>query len=355
MLILGQDLRDFRKLNKIRLKDLPFYESTLYRIEKTDHQQPFYGQLEYLLGYYMDSLKSKNAKTSNTLKPTLAKLGSLEREMESVYDEIQELEKRLVELKLEKIELEKKQYSIKNNLNDGIFNLLKNNTENAQDGILLNGTGSTILSSYKLEKGIYTVSTTLPAESISFALLIEPLDDKELHSLGICIINNNQFYIKENGYYLFYAFATEGQEWSVSIKKLSAEAELLESDLDELELSDYYIRHLNAMGIKKVKDLTKISMESLDYHIDKQEVQQALQSVGLTMERESIQKINSIEDLDFSARTFNCLDRAGIKTVELLIRCSPEKLSKIRNFGQRSLQEVIIKLEELGLNLMDRN
>ncbi|MDD2534021.1 MAG: DNA-directed RNA polymerase subunit alpha [Eubacteriales bacterium] len=58
-----------------------------------------------------------------------------------------------------------------------------------------------------------------------------------------------------------------------------------------------------------------------------------------------------IEDLDFSVRTYNCLKRAGINSVNDLVAKSEEDMMKVRNLGKKSLEEVIQKLEEMGLSL----
>ena len=59
----------------------------------------------------------------------------------------------------------------------------------------------------------------------------------------------------------------------------------------------------------------------------------------------------SIEDLELSVRSYNCLKRASINTVEQLTEHSEQDMMKVRNFGQISLTEVRNKLEELGLSL----
>ena len=59
----------------------------------------------------------------------------------------------------------------------------------------------------------------------------------------------------------------------------------------------------------------------------------------------------TIEELDLSVRSFNCLKRAGINTVEDLINKSEEDMMKVRNLGRKSLEEVISKLNSLGFNL----
>lgn len=59
----------------------------------------------------------------------------------------------------------------------------------------------------------------------------------------------------------------------------------------------------------------------------------------------------TIEELDLSVRSFNCLKRAGINTVEDLINKSEEDMMKVRNLGRKSLEEVIWKMASLGFNL----
>ena len=60
-----------------------------------------------------------------------------------------------------------------------------------------------------------------------------------------------------------------------------------------------------------------------------------------------------IEDLDLSVRSYNCLKREGINTVSELVSLSETQLMNIRNFGQKSVDEVKDKLVELGLSLKD--
>ena len=59
----------------------------------------------------------------------------------------------------------------------------------------------------------------------------------------------------------------------------------------------------------------------------------------------------TIEELDLSVRSFNCLKRAGINTVEDLINRTEEDMMKVRNLGRKSLEEVISKLEAMNLSL----
>ncbi len=59
----------------------------------------------------------------------------------------------------------------------------------------------------------------------------------------------------------------------------------------------------------------------------------------------------TIEDMDLSVRSYNCLKRAGISTVEDLTKKSESDLAKVKNLGKRSLEEVAAKLESYGLSL----
>ena len=57
-----------------------------------------------------------------------------------------------------------------------------------------------------------------------------------------------------------------------------------------------------------------------------------------------------IEDLDLSVRSYNCLKRAGIQTVEELVQKSEDEMMRVRNLGKKSLKEVKEKLTELNLS-----
>ncbi|MCD8067582.1 MAG: DNA-directed RNA polymerase subunit alpha [Lachnospiraceae bacterium] len=61
----------------------------------------------------------------------------------------------------------------------------------------------------------------------------------------------------------------------------------------------------------------------------------------------------SIDELELSVRSYNCLKRAGINTVQELINKTPEDMMKVRNLGRKSLEEVQAKIKELGLQFSD--
>ena len=67
-------------------------------------------------------------------------------------------------------------------------------------------------------------------------------------------------------------------------------------------------------------------------------------------EKEKVLEMN-IDELELSVRSYNCLKRAGINTVEELCNRTSEDMMKVRNLGRKSLEEVLAKLKELGLQL----
>lgn len=75
----------------------------------------------------------------------------------------------------------------------------------------------------------------------------------------------------------------------------------------------------------------------------------------IMVEKEETQKEKmlemTIEELDLSVRSYNCLKRAGINTVQELTNKSEPEMIKVRNLGRKSLEEVKLKLHDLGLGL----
>ena len=96
----------------------------------------------------------------------------------------------------------------------------------------------------------------------------------------------------------------------------------------------------------------KIMQEHLNLFIQLTDTTDAME---IMVEKEEDQKEKAlemtIEELELSVRSFNCLKRAAINTVEELTQKSEEDMMKVRNLGKKSLDEVKAKLEELGLGL----
>ena len=97
---------------------------------------------------------------------------------------------------------------------------------------------------------------------------------------------------------------------------------------------------------------SKIMQEHLSLFV---ELTDSAEGMEIMVEKEENQKEKAlemtIEELELSARSFNCLKRAAINTVEELTHRSEEDMMKVRNLGKKSLDEVKHKLEELGLSL----
>ncbi|MGI6728526.1 MAG: DNA-directed RNA polymerase subunit alpha [Anaerovoracaceae bacterium] len=96
----------------------------------------------------------------------------------------------------------------------------------------------------------------------------------------------------------------------------------------------------------------KIMEEHLKLFID---LTESMEDVEIMVEKEEDQKEKAlemtIEELELSVRSFNCLKRASINTVEELTQRTEEDMMKVRNLGKKSLEEIRNKLDELGLGL----
>ena len=96
----------------------------------------------------------------------------------------------------------------------------------------------------------------------------------------------------------------------------------------------------------------RVLVEHLNLFVDLSENAKSVDVMveSVTDEKEKVLEMN-IDELELSVRSYNCLKRAGINTVEELINKTPEDMMKVRNLGRKSLEEVLAKLKELGLSL----
>ena len=122
------------------------------------------------------------------------------------------------------------------------------------------------------------------------------------------------------------------------------------TDYDKLTL-DVYTNGTLAPD-EAVSLAAKVLNEHLKLFIDLSEVAQAAE-VMIDKEDDITQAVleMSIDELELSVRSYNCLKRAGINTVEELTNRTSEDMMKVRNLGRKSLEEVLGKLKELGLEL----
>ena len=111
--------------------------------------------------------------------------------------------------------------------------------------------------------------------------------------------------------------------------------------------TDGSIEPLEAMSLA-----AKIMTEHLDIFVN---LTDEAKNAEIMVEKEETQKEKmlemTIEELDLSVRSYNCLKRAGINTVQELTNKSEPEMIKVRNLGRKSLEEVKVKLHDLGLGL----
>ncbi len=122
------------------------------------------------------------------------------------------------------------------------------------------------------------------------------------------------------------------------------------TDFDKLTLDVYTNGTL--VPDEAVSLAAKVLNEHLKLFIDLSEVAQVAE-VMIDKEDDITQAVleMSIDELELSVRSYNCLKRAGINTVEELTNRTSEDMMKVRNLGRKSLEEVLSKLKELGLEL----
>ena len=122
------------------------------------------------------------------------------------------------------------------------------------------------------------------------------------------------------------------------------------TDFDKLTLEVWTNGSINADEATSLA--AKIMSEYLSQFIN---LTDHVSDVEIMVEKEEDKKEKileiTIEELDLSVRSYNCLKRAGINTVEELIMRDEEEMMKVRNLGKKSLEEVQQKLEALGLSL----
>jgi DNA-directed RNA polymerase subunit alpha len=122
------------------------------------------------------------------------------------------------------------------------------------------------------------------------------------------------------------------------------------TDYDKLTL-DVYTNGALAPD-EAVSLAARVLVEHLNLFVDLSENAKSVDVMVETVpdEREKVLEMN-IDELELSVRSYNCLKRAGINTVEELTNKTPEDMMKVRNLGRKSLDEVLAKLKELGLSL----
>lgn len=106
------------------------------------------------------------------------------------------------------------------------------------------------------------------------------------------------------------------------------------------------------------REIVSLAAKIMEEHVRMFVSLSDLGNIGILVPPEEDKKTKilemAIEEMDLSVRSFNCLKRANIHTVEDLTKKTEDDMLKVRNLGKKSLDEVIFKLESYGLKLMDK-
>lgn len=125
------------------------------------------------------------------------------------------------------------------------------------------------------------------------------------------------------------------------------------TDFDKLSLELWTDGRLNAKEAVSLAARVMTEHLNLFVHLSEEAVEAEIMVEKEDDEKEKTLEM-TIEELDLSVRSFNCLKRAGINTVEELISRTEEDMMKVRNLGRKSLAEVNDKLDSLGLSFADK-
>nr|WP_239498712.1 DNA-directed RNA polymerase subunit alpha C-terminal domain-containing protein [Spiroplasma citri] len=120
------------------------------------------------------------------------------------------------------------------------------------------------------------------------------------------------------------------------------------ADLEKLELeiqTDSSITPVNAVAMA-----AKVITEHLEFFVNLNEAIKATQIISSEAEAEEDELERSIDELEFTQRSQNCLKRAKIDTLRDLVSKSEDEIQEIRNLGKKSLTEIKDKVAQLGLN-----
>jgi len=221
---------------------------------------------------------------------------------------------------------------------------------------------------YSYEPGMLKIGVEGPKEVAAGDIITGPdvkIVNKDLH---IATVNQDgKLYvelemIKGRGYTVAEKNKKEGQPIGVipidsiftPISKVNYKVENTRvgqiTDYDKLTLEVW------TNGTMKPDEATSLGAKILTEHLNLFiGLTEHVNDVEIMVEKEEDKKEKvlemTVEELDLSVRSYNCLKRAGINTVEELTQKSEEDMMKVRNLGKKSLEEVQRKLSELGLAL----
>ncbi len=249
------------------------------------------------------------------------------------------------------------------------FSTIKGVKEDVAE-IILNLKGLNLKANYtdKTLKKVLKIERTTPGVVLAKDILDDPeieilnpemyictIDDGGKLIMDLTVAKGRGYVVAENlkdptqpiGYIPIDAIFTPVKAASYSVTSTRVGQSI---DYDKLTLE------VKTDGSLSAKDVVSLAAKALEEHIRQfVDLSDYMRNIGILKEpdEDRQQKVleMSIEDMDLSVRSYNCLKRAGIHTVEDLTKKSEDDMLKVRNLGRKSLDEVISKLRSYGLDL----
>lgn len=159
------------------------------------------------------------------------------------------------------------------------------------------------------------------------------------------------------------------------IEKLYKDCYILEEVGKMLNITRERVRQIQGKAIRKLRyrekyflvgdyeNLEELAKKEYEKYLEEQKIIWTYESATKFIREHEVEVKNNpayvmnttIEELDLSVRSYNCLRRAGIKTAEDIVNKTVLGLMKIRNMGRRSLKEIVEKLKQIGITIPEEN
>jgi hypothetical protein len=386
MAVLAIDLKVLRKMVKISVHDLgQAFGVSASRIDtiikkdyiNTDFSYRLLGVFHVCLGNLREKeLLNREKELLNNDNPKSEELKKLEASLKKVSNKLNDLLLETEKLRSEQDAIDQKIDVIKNG---GPYEL------ESGSKFTFDGSGSGFSRKYRVPQGFFKLNIDMLVTPPSFELFLEyksrySSDNEEYMRFEKMDLGLPYQTVPSNEDLVFYVFATEDYDWKITLESLSEEKEKeahrlefsKKGEIRELALSEItqnYLQAANIISVQKllsytrsdlVNEMVKVGSSAVDVAIMK-DIEDALNTHDLSFKvpkteafhLESSKLYTAIEELDLSVVTYNCLRRSGISTLYDLVSKSTDEIKKIRNLGRKSLNEILVKLEDQGITFTD--
>ena len=221
-------------------------------------------------------------------------------------------------------------------------------------------------------KKVLKIETTTPGVVKASDIQLDPEVDVLNPELVICTLDNGGklFMDMHIGFGRGYAVAETQKDESQPIGYIAIDSKYTPIKAASYSVEstrvgqridyDKLILEVKTDGSLSAKDALSLAAKAIEDHIKMFVVlSDHISSMDILVSREEDKQLKvlemNIEDMDLSVRSYNCLKRAGIHTIEDLTRRSEDDMLKVRNLGRKSLDEVIAKLHSYKLHLRRGN